>query len=457
MKKRISALLLSVVLCLGMLSTTAFAAGGTVRASGDENSKEITFTGGDGQTLCALWKGGELLLLFYPNGTQKIEVDAALKNDGDYQFALEGGALTDVTVNKKTVPPQHTHAFSTAWTSDVTGHWHAATCGHDVTTGFAPHRSDGGEVTSQPTSTTEGLKVYTCTVCGYVIRKEVLPAAGGGSSSGGSSEGGRPSGGGGTANGSGVMSVHIGSMNHGRVTANPSNAPRGVKVTLTVRPNAGYTLDRLTVTDAKGNEVALNKETERRYTFIMPDTRVTVNADFSGGGDAAPSLPASGFYDVPDGYWAAGEIAWASANGVMNGVGGGMFNPGAQVNRQQTWMVLGRLAGAAPADMAAARAWAMAGGVSDGSNPTNPLSRQQLVALLYRFAQLKGIAVSGAADLSAYPDQGAVANYAREAMAWAVGSGVIAGTSDGRLNPEGTASRAQFAVIMCRFSQKTAG
>lgn len=160
---------------------------------------------------------------------------------------------------------------------------------------------------------------------------------------------------------------------------------------------------------------------------------------------------------MPDGYWAGSEIAWASANGIMNGVGGNMFNPGAQVNRQQTWMVLGRLAGASPADMAAARDWAVANGVSDGTKPTNPLSRQQLVALLYRYAQLKGIALEGAADLSAYPDQGAVANYAKEPMAWAVANGIVAGTSDGCLNPEGTASRAQFAVIMYRFSQKTAG
>lgn len=192
----------------------------------------------------------------------------------------------------------------------------------------------------------------------------------------------------------------------------------------------------------------------------MPDSRVTVDAAFTGGsGEEAPAatLPASGFYDVPDGYWAGSEIAWASANGIMNGVGGNMFNPGAQVNRQQTWMVLGRLAGASPADMAAARDWAVANGVSDGTKPTNPLSRQQLVALLYRYAQLKGIALEGAADLSAYPDQGAVANYAKEPMAWAVANGIVAGTSDGCLNPEGTASRAQFAVIMYRFSQKTAG
>lgn len=65
--------------------------------------------------------------------------------------------------------------------------------------------------------------------------------------------------------------------------------------------------------------------------------------------------------------------------------------------------------------------------------------------------------MEGAADLSAYPDRGAVAKYAQDPMAWAVGNGIITGTSDGRLNPEGTATRAQFAVIMYRFSLKTAG
>lgn len=451
MKHKLTALLLSLVLCVSLIGTV-FATGATSDAAAKGKRVFIRVNGVTVEDI-----------LVPEDGKLTWEDIEAYSEDGTTVkgYIVASGTQTPVTITKDSIAPPltHTHTYSSAWSSDASGHWHAATCGHNVTSDFAAHVSNGGVVTTPATSATDGVKTFSCSVCGYVIGTERIPATGGGSSGGGST-GGSTGGGGhrGTPNGSGTMSVNIGSMSHGKVTASPSQTVAGALVTLTVRPNAGYTLDRLTVTDAKGNEITLNKETERRYTFTMPDSRVTVDAAFTGGsGVEAPTLPASGFYDVPDGYWAAKEIAWASSNGIMNGVGGNMFNPGSQVNRQQTWMVLGRMAGAAPADMAAAREWAMANGVSDGSKPTNPLSRQQLVALLYRYAQLKGFAVEGAADLSAYPDRGAVAKYAQDPMAWAVGNGIITGTSDGRLNPEGTATRAQFAVIMYRFSLKTAG
>lgn len=394
MKHKLTALLLSLVLCVSLCGT-AFAADAT--ASPDAKGKRVFIRDSNGVTVTDI--------VVPADGKVDWDSISAYSKDGKKVegYILSGGAQVPVEIAK----------------------------------------DSGGSVDIDPPKPDEDKPL------------------GGGSTSGGGSSGGGGGGGshGGNANGpGGGLSVSIGSANHGSVTFTPQNPAKGTLVTLKVRPNAGYTLDSLSVTDSKGAQVDLTKISETKYTFIMPNTRVIVNAKFSGGsGEEAPSLPASGFYDVPDGYWAANEIAWASANGVMNGVGGSMFSPGTQVNRQQTWMVLGRLAGAAPASMAAAREWAMSNGVSDGTKPTNPLSRQQLVALLYRYAQLKGIAVEGAADLGVYPDQGSVAEYAKEAMAWAVGNGIVAGTSDGRLNPEGTATRAQFAVIMYRFSQKTAG
>lgn len=167
---------------------------------------------------------------------------------------------------------------------------------------------------------------------------------------------------------------------------------------------------------------------------------------------AAPSAPAGIFTDVPAAHTFASQIKWALDNGVMGGYADGSFRPDNNTNRQQLWMVLGRLAGANPADMAAAREWAVGAGISDGSSAEGAMSRQQLVTMLYRFAQSQGKAVSGAADLSAYSDSAAVASYAQEALAWAVGNGIVTGTSDGRLNPEGAASRAHFAAFLYRFS-----
>lgn len=189
----------------------------------------------------------------------------------------------------------------------------------------------------------------------------------------------------------------------------------------------------------------------------MPDGKVTVDAKFVKT-DGTASEPTSGsFSDVPDSHWAIKEITWATENSVMNGIGGSQFAPDRTVTRQQLWMVMARLGNSNPADVAAARSWAMSSNISDGTRPGEALTRQQLVAILYRYAQLMGYSTEGAADISTFPDHAAVSAYAKDAMAWAVGNGIIAGTSDGRLTPGGTATRAQFAVIMYRFDQKCAG
>lgn len=158
--------------------------------------------------------------------------------------------------------------------------------------------------------------------------------------------------------------------------------------------------------------------------------------------------------DVSRSYWAAPYIAWAYQRGVMNGTGNGNFTPNGLTNRQQLWMVLARLSGEKPADMAAARVWAVSTGVSDGTNPGGSLTRQQLVAMLYRYAQSKGCDVSVTGSLNGYVDAGKVSSYAQQAMSWAVANGIVTGTADKQLNPQGTASRAHFAAMMFRFCAK---
>lgn len=158
--------------------------------------------------------------------------------------------------------------------------------------------------------------------------------------------------------------------------------------------------------------------------------------------------------DVSRDYWAAPYIAWAYQRGVMNGTGNGNFSPSGLTTRQQLWMVLARLSGEKPANMAEAKAWAVRSGVSDGTNPGASLTRQQLVAMLYRYAQLKGYSVSTTGELGNYKDARNVSSYAQQAMAWAIGNGIVTGTTDLRLNPQGTASRSHFAAMMFRFCVK---
>lgn len=237
---------------------------------------------------------------------------------------------------------------------------------------------------------------------------------------------------------------------HGSVTASPSDPKKGDTVTVTVRPDSGYELASLTVRRSGGGVIAATKVSDTEYTFTMPAGDVIIEAVFRIQTET-PAVPS--FPDVPVGYTFYGDITWAASRGYMAGYGDGAFRPAANTTRQVLWMVLGRMAGAAPADMAAARAWAVQAGVSDGTNGGSGMTRQQMVTMLYRYARQKGYKVSGAANLADYPDGGSVAGYAQEAMAWAVANGIVQGTADGRLNPAGVATRAHFAAFLHRFCQ----
>ena len=232
---------------------------------------------------------------------------------------------------------------------------------------------------------------------------------------------------------------------NGDVRVNPRTPSEGDEVTITVDPDRGYEVDEVIVRDRNGNRVDVTAERNGTYTFEQPRGRVTIEVTF------VPTGTATFFNDVPETFWAYNEIAWAYENGYVNGTTATTFSPNASISRQQVWMILARLSGADPANMAAAQAWAVENGISDGTTPGNAVTRQQLVALLYRYATLMGYANDARADLSIYPDAGTVASYAVEPMQWSVANNIVAGTSDGTLNPTGTATRAQFAVILYRF------
>lgn len=270
--------------------------------------------------------------------------------------------------------------------------------------------------------------------------KPSTPSTSGGSGGGGSS---------GTTN----RKISFNSSSNGSVTYTPSNPSKGTKVTLTAKPKSGYVLDTLRVLDAKGNELELTKTSDGKYTFIMPDGKVTVDAKFAEEGSQTQTKDFP-FTDAED-SWARDAIAWAYENGYVNGTSATTFNPNGSITRQQMWMILARLSGASPANMTEAREWAMSSGVTDGTNGGNAMTRQQMVTFLYRYAQNRGYTTGGGTSLDSFPDNATVSAYAREPLAWAVGNGIVAGTSDGTLNPGGGATRAQFAVILQRFYSNT--
>lgn len=158
------------------------------------------------------------------------------------------------------------------------------------------------------------------------------------------------------------------------------------------------------------------------------------------------------FADVKDSDWFYGGVAYALDRHLFQGISAAAFSPLSAMTRQQVWMVLARMAGANPANMAEARQWAIAQNISDGSAPAAAITREQFVTLLWRAAGSPKVS----ADLSGYTDSAAVSAYAKDAMAWAAASGVITGTAAAALSPSCGATRAQIAVILMRYSQSAA-
>lgn len=160
------------------------------------------------------------------------------------------------------------------------------------------------------------------------------------------------------------------------------------------------------------------------------------------------------FADVRADDWYYEAVTYCADQGLMSGVGSKSFDPDGSVTRAMVWTVLARLAGEQISGAGwaeAAKTWAKAAGVSDGSDPMRPVTRQELAAMLYRFAGSP--AVSG--DLSAYADAADVAAWAGDALVWATDTGLINGIG-GRLSPAAGAPRSQLATMLMRQLQQSA-
>lgn len=177
------------------------------------------------------------------------------------------------------------------------------------------------------------------------------------------------------------------------------------------------------------------------------------------------------FTDVSASHWAHDDITYVYENDLMNGTDGSLFSPESTTTRAQVVTVLYRLAGQPAADWANpfwdvpasawfhdAVTWAWENDITGGVSSThfgagNAVTREQLATFLYRYAQDQGYDTSARADLSGYSDAGLVSSYATQAMAWAVGTGLISGVTSSTLSPQGSATRAQVATILTRFCQ----
>lgn len=265
-------------------------------------------------------------------------------------------------------------------------------------------------------------------------------------SSGGSS--------GGSSSGKTTYKVTTSAVNNGGVNASPSSAEKGATITITLSPDKGYKLDKLTVTDGSGKTVSTVKKSDTVYTFTMPASAVKVGVSYV---KATETPSKTKFNDVSANDWFASAVDYVTGKGMMNGTAANTFSPKANTTRGMLMTVLARHAGEDTTGGSVwyekGMNWAKANGVSDGTNPQVNITREQLAAMLYRYAQNKKYDVSGAKSLDGYTDAQSVSSYAVPALQWANAAGVVTGKSGSKLDPKGYATRAEVAAMLMRFCE----
>ena len=273
-----------------------------------------------------------------------------------------------------------------------------------------------------------------------------------------------------------TYSITVEASEHGKVTSSASRASRNTTVTLTAAADEGYELKSLTVTDAGGNALELTDKGGGKYTFTMPAGNVTVKAvflpdyDSCDGGDACPL---AAYTDLDTGAWYHDGIHYCLDEGLMIGTGENAFSPDGTLTRAQAVTVLWRLENEPVVNYAMSFAdvaegqwyseavrWAASEKIVEGYSDTefgtdDAITREQLAAILYRYAAYKGYDVSADGDLGDFTDASKISDWAYEAMQWACGTGLMEGDA-GILNPTGDTRRCEFATMVMRFAENIA-
>lgn len=274
---------------------------------------------------------------------------------------------------------------------------------------------------------------------------------------------------GGSSSGKTTYKVTTSAVNNGGVNASPSSAEKGATITITLSPDKGYKLDKLTVTDGSGKTVSTVKKSDTVYTFTMPASAVKVGVSYV---KATETPSKTKFNDVSANDWFASAVDYVTGKGMMNGTADNTFSPKAHTTRGMVVTVLYRLENqpstsaasftdvASGAYYANAVAWANANGIVSGYGsgkfgPNDKVTREQLAAILYRYAQYKKYDVSVGEDTNilSYDDAQSISSYAIPAIQWACGAGVVTGKSGSKLDPKGNATRAEVAAMLMRFCE----
>ena len=315
-----------------------------------------------------------------------------------------------------------------------------------------------------------------CTILdanGNMVDTIVLKKQSSGGSTGGNTGGGS-SGGGSSAV---YYKINVKSAENGKVELSKASALRDNVVTVTATADKGYELSKITVLNNKNEAVELTDKGRGEYEFKMPGYDVTVEAVFAKKATeekkddkTEENNESKSFADVAENAWYKEAVEYANSNGLMSGISDNEFGPALLTNRAMLVTILWRMEGSPSTNYAAgftdingddyyynAVLWAaenkIVSGVSETSfDPNCNITREQLAAILYRYAVYKGYDVSqGGMAIREFDDYEEISEYALTSLTWAVNSGIVSGKGNRTLDPKGSATRAETAAMLMRF------
>ena len=271
---------------------------------------------------------------------------------------------------------------------------------------------------------------------------------------------------GGSSGGSSSYPITVPSKTeNGTVTVSPKNASAGSTVTITVKPDSGYVLETISVTDKNGNDLKLTDKGNGKYTFTMPASKVEIKVTFM-----EDNSVLNFFYDVPNDAYYYEAVKWAAENGITGGIGSSLFAPNQPCTRAQIVTFLWRAAGSPVVNYlmpftdvdegayyAEAVRWAASTGIVTGLTETTfgtngVCTRAQAAAMIYRCAQAQGKGFTGAWMFHLpFTD---VPEWAYESVAWCYMNGVTTGMSETSFAPDNDCTRAQIVTFLWRAFSK---
>ena len=264
--------------------------------------------------------------------------------------------------------------------------------------------------------------------------------------------------------------ITVENSKHGEVTVNKDSAAKGDKVTITVKPDDGYVLDKLTVKDENGDKIKVEEGTNGKYTFTMPEGDVSITAEFvKEATEEVTEETTLNFVDVSSSDWFYPGVKYVVEHKIMSGISDVQFGPGVELTRGMMVQMLYNLEGRPAAeganaftDVAAGQwytdavVWATGEKIVSGMGdnlfaPNEKITREQMVVMLYNYAKYLGMDTAAAADMTQFTDGAKVSAWALDAVRWAVAEGYLSGMGNGTLAPQGTATRAEIASVFMRF------